>query len=65
MTASTTNYLWTLHDLLGQGATACVYKARNKVGLCSQQAHEQFTSTCSSHRFQRHLKKKEEALNRL
>ncbi|KAM6946795.1 inhibitor of nuclear factor kappa-B kinase subunit epsilon isoform 1-T2 [Lycodopsis pacificus] len=30
MTASTPNYLWSLHDVLGQGATACVYKARNK-----------------------------------
>ncbi|XP_047440024.1 inhibitor of nuclear factor kappa-B kinase subunit epsilon [Mugil cephalus] len=30
MTASTTNYLWSLHDVLGQGATASVYKARNK-----------------------------------
>lgn len=31
MTASTTNYLWSLQDVLGQGATASVYKARNKV----------------------------------
>lgn len=30
MTASTTNYLWSMQDLLGQGATANVYKARNK-----------------------------------
>nr|XP_043880712.1 inhibitor of nuclear factor kappa-B kinase subunit epsilon isoform X3 [Solea senegalensis]XP_043880713.1 inhibitor of nuclear factor kappa-B kinase subunit epsilon isoform X3 [Solea senegalensis] len=30
MTASTTNYLWSLQDILGQGATASVYKARNK-----------------------------------
>ncbi|XP_061544030.1 inhibitor of nuclear factor kappa-B kinase subunit epsilon isoform X3 [Phycodurus eques] len=30
MTASTPNYLWSLQDVLGQGATACVYKARNK-----------------------------------
>ncbi|TNN63303.1 Inhibitor of nuclear factor kappa-B kinase subunit epsilon [Liparis tanakae] len=30
MTASTTNYLWSLQDVLGQGATASVYKARNK-----------------------------------
>lgn len=28
---STPNYLWSTEDLLGQGATACVYKARNKV----------------------------------
>uniref|UniRef100_A0A8C6TCN4 Inhibitor of nuclear factor kappa B kinase subunit epsilon n=1 Tax=Neogobius melanostomus TaxID=47308 RepID=A0A8C6TCN4_9GOBI len=28
--ASTANYLWSLQDLLGQGATASVYKARNK-----------------------------------
>lgn len=28
---STTNYLWHTDDLLGQGATASVYKARNKV----------------------------------
>lgn len=28
---STTNYLWHTDDLLGQGATANVYKARNKV----------------------------------
>lgn len=28
---STTNYLWSTDDLLGQGATASVYKARNKV----------------------------------
>ncbi|KAM3933265.1 inhibitor of nuclear factor kappa-B kinase subunit epsilon [Leptodactylus fuscus] len=27
---STPNYLWELEDLLGQGATASVYKARNK-----------------------------------
>ena len=27
---STTNYLWHTDDLLGQGATASVYKARNK-----------------------------------
>lgn len=31
---STVNYLWHTDDLLGQGATASVYKARNKVG-CS------------------------------
>lgn len=31
MTASTTNYLWSIQDVLGQGATASVYKARNKV----------------------------------
>uniref|UniRef100_A0A3Q3D9A9 Protein kinase domain-containing protein n=1 Tax=Hippocampus comes TaxID=109280 RepID=A0A3Q3D9A9_HIPCM len=30
MTASTPSYLWSLQDVLGQGATACVYKARNK-----------------------------------
>uniref|UniRef100_A0A8C7U982 Inhibitor of nuclear factor kappa B kinase subunit epsilon n=1 Tax=Oncorhynchus mykiss TaxID=8022 RepID=A0A8C7U982_ONCMY len=30
MTASTANYLWSLGDVLGQGATASVYKARNK-----------------------------------
>ncbi|XP_034442389.1 inhibitor of nuclear factor kappa-B kinase subunit epsilon isoform X5 [Hippoglossus hippoglossus] len=30
MTASTTNYLWSLQDVLGQGATASVFKARNK-----------------------------------
>ncbi|XP_040890485.1 inhibitor of nuclear factor kappa-B kinase subunit epsilon [Toxotes jaculatrix] len=30
MTASTTSYLWSLQDVLGQGATASVYKARNK-----------------------------------
>lgn len=28
---STPNYLWSTEDLLGQGATAYVYKARNKV----------------------------------
>lgn len=28
---STANYLWHTDDLLGQGATASVYKARNKV----------------------------------
>ncbi|XP_072212137.1 inhibitor of nuclear factor kappa-B kinase subunit epsilon [Excalfactoria chinensis] len=27
---STPNYLWSTDDLLGQGATACVYKARSK-----------------------------------
>ncbi|XP_014375936.1 inhibitor of nuclear factor kappa-B kinase subunit epsilon isoform X1 [Alligator sinensis] len=27
---STPNYLWYTDDVLGQGATACVYKARNK-----------------------------------
>ncbi len=31
MTASTANHLWSLDDVLGQGATASVYKARNKV----------------------------------
>uniref|UniRef100_A0A673KZY7 Inhibitor of nuclear factor kappa-B kinase subunit epsilon-like n=1 Tax=Sinocyclocheilus rhinocerous TaxID=307959 RepID=A0A673KZY7_9TELE len=30
MTASTANHLWSLDDVLGQGATASVYKARNK-----------------------------------
>nr|XP_057911606.1 inhibitor of nuclear factor kappa-B kinase subunit epsilon [Doryrhamphus excisus]XP_057911607.1 inhibitor of nuclear factor kappa-B kinase subunit epsilon [Doryrhamphus excisus] len=30
MTASTPSYLWSLQDVLGQGATAYVYKARNK-----------------------------------
>ncbi|XP_051272046.1 inhibitor of nuclear factor kappa-B kinase subunit epsilon [Dicentrarchus labrax] len=30
LTGSTTNYLWSLQDVLGQGATASVYKARNK-----------------------------------
>uniref|UniRef100_A0A3B4WUS4 Inhibitor of nuclear factor kappa B kinase subunit epsilon n=1 Tax=Seriola lalandi dorsalis TaxID=1841481 RepID=A0A3B4WUS4_SERLL len=30
VTASTTSYLWSLQDVLGQGATASVYKARNK-----------------------------------
>ncbi|XP_008294259.1 inhibitor of nuclear factor kappa-B kinase subunit epsilon isoform X1 [Stegastes partitus] len=30
LTASTTTYLWSLQDVLGQGATASVYKARNK-----------------------------------
>ncbi|XP_077059426.1 inhibitor of nuclear factor kappa-B kinase subunit epsilon isoform X2 [Siphateles boraxobius] len=30
MTASTANYLWSLEDVLGQGATASVFKARNK-----------------------------------
>lgn len=36
---STTNYLWLISDLLGQGATANVYRGRHKVG-----------STCSLHR---------------
>lgn len=35
---STVNYLWHTDDLLGQGATASVYKARNKVGRSSGQA---------------------------
>lgn len=30
ITGSTTNYLWSVQDVLGQGATASVYKARNK-----------------------------------
>ncbi|XP_075880513.1 inhibitor of nuclear factor kappa-B kinase subunit epsilon isoform X2 [Nelusetta ayraudi] len=30
ITASTVNYLWSVQDVLGQGATASVYKARNK-----------------------------------
>lgn len=30
MMLSTVNYLWSLDDVLGQGATASVYKARNK-----------------------------------
>lgn len=33
MTASTANYLWSMEDVLGQGATASVFKARNKVCL--------------------------------
>lgn len=35
---STVNYLWHTDDLLGQGATASVYKARNKVGHSPGQA---------------------------
>ncbi|KAK2086399.1 hypothetical protein P7K49_035824 [Saguinus oedipus] len=35
---STANYLWHTDDLLGQGATASVYKARNKVGSSPGQA---------------------------
>lgn len=35
---STINYLWHTDDLLGQGATASVYKARNKVGCSPGQA---------------------------
>ncbi|KAI4884833.1 hypothetical protein NFI96_021012 [Prochilodus magdalenae] len=31
MTASTVQHLWSLDDVLGHGATASVYKARNKV----------------------------------
>lgn len=31
MTASTANYLWSMYDVLGQGTTASIYKARNKV----------------------------------
>lgn len=31
MTASTENHLWATEDVLGQGATARVYKARTKV----------------------------------
>lgn len=38
---STTNYLWHTDDLLGQGATASVYKARNKVGSNPGQASGQ------------------------
>uniref|UniRef100_A0A8C2E579 Inhibitor of nuclear factor kappa B kinase subunit epsilon n=1 Tax=Cyprinus carpio TaxID=7962 RepID=A0A8C2E579_CYPCA len=30
MTTSTANYLWSLYDVLGQGSTASIYKARNK-----------------------------------
>lgn len=30
MTASTSSFLWSLQDILGQGATATVYRARNK-----------------------------------
>lgn len=30
ITASTANHLWSIQDVLGQGATASVYKARNK-----------------------------------
>ncbi|XP_068598520.1 inhibitor of nuclear factor kappa-B kinase subunit epsilon [Brachionichthys hirsutus] len=30
LTASTTSYLWSVKDVLGQGATASVFKARNK-----------------------------------
>lgn len=32
---STTNYLWLISDLLGQGATANVYRGRHKVGSSS------------------------------
>lgn len=31
---STANYLWKTDDVLGQGATASVFKARNKVRRC-------------------------------
>lgn len=31
ITASTISYLWSVDDVLGQGATASVYKARHKV----------------------------------
>lgn len=30
---STTNYLWLISDLLGQGATANVYRGRHKVRM--------------------------------
>lgn len=35
MTASTENHLWSTEDILGQGATASVYRARTKVCLSS------------------------------
>ncbi|XP_033990804.1 inhibitor of nuclear factor kappa-B kinase subunit epsilon isoform X1 [Trematomus bernacchii] len=40
MTASTPNYLWSLQDVLGQGATASVFKARNKDCVCVQKSGE-------------------------
>lgn len=45
---STANYLWHTDDLLGQGATASVYKARNKVGSNPGQASGQpsLASSC-------------------
>lgn len=33
MTTSTENHLWSTEDILGQGATASVFKARTKVCL--------------------------------
>ena len=29
---SSTNFVWSIRDVLGQGATGSVYKGRNKVG---------------------------------
>lgn len=43
MTASTTNYLWSLQDVLGQGATASVFRARNKA---SPPNNKSFITTC-------------------
>lgn len=41
---STTNYLWLISDLLGQGATANVYRGRHKVGsTCSLPCTAQVT----------------------
>lgn len=45
MTFSTANYLWSVQDVLGQGATASVYKARNKVANNTEWHH--FNSLCS------------------
>lgn len=47
------NYLWHTDDLLGQGATASVYKARNKVGHspgCRAPCAQEVTSPVSPSR---------------
>lgn len=36
---STTNYLWLISDLLGQGATANVYRGRHKVPTPTRELH--------------------------
>lgn len=48
---STVNYLWHTDDLLGQGATASVYKARNKVGPRPGRPHPGPCSPLTPRRF--------------
>lgn len=46
---STPSYLWSTEDCLGQGATASVYKARNKVGRDGRKGRTRNRSGPSPH----------------